>query len=35
MSKKQDTAKIFSQEKEIISNEQKIYVYDEVYQKNI
>ena len=35
MSKKQDTAKISSQEKEIISNEQKIYEYDEAYQENI
>ena len=33
MSKKQDTAQISSQEKEIISNEQKIYEYDEAYQE--
>ena len=33
MSKKQDTAEISSQEKEIISNEQKIYEYDEAYQE--
>ena len=34
MSKKDFTQQISSQEKEIISNEQKIYEYDEAYQEN-